>query len=130
MFYNAMISKFQTWKRSWRIFLWVKGIMVYTSCLFSWLCFFRKFLSRYQLCPILILHKISFKMRGHMAIFWNLAQGIIFRLRQSGKIKDIREFLLLWNGHPSFFGRVLGPLPEKSRMVCRDKCFCKPYYRA
>ena len=85
--------------------------------------FFRKLFKKYSVCFILILHKFSFKIRGHMTIFWNLVPGVIFRVPQSGKIGDTGEFLLFWNGHLSFFGRVLGPLSEKPKMVSRYKFF-------
>ena len=65
----------------------------------------------------------SFKMRDHMTIFWNLAQRVIFRVHQSRKVGDTEEFLLFWNGCPSFFGRVLGPLSEKPRMISRYEFF-------
>ena len=89
-----------------------KGILLFFIFVarFFFSFFFRKLFKNYLVCFILILHKISYKMRGHMTIFWNLVQGVIFRVAQSGKIGDTGEFLLFWNGHPSSFGRVLGPL--------------------
>ena len=119
-----MTSNFQTRKRPWRTFSWDKGITVYSSFLFSWLVFFfRKLFKKYLVYFILILHKVSFKMRGHMAIFWNLVQGVIFYFTQLGKIGDTGEFLLFENDLPSFFGRVLGPLSEKPKVVSRYKFF-------
>ena len=79
----------------------------------------------YLLCFILICYKISFKMRFHVTIFWNLAQGGHFS--QSGKIGDTGEFLLFWNGHTR---RVLGSLSKKLRMVSGYNFFTGPYYRA
>ena len=119
-----MTSKFQTRKRPWRTFSWDKGITMYSSFFYFYDLFFpRKLFKKYLVCFILILHKFSFKIRVLMTIFWYLVHGVIFRVPHSGKIVDTWEFLLFWNGHPSFFGRVLGPLSEKPKMASRYKFF-------
>ena len=70
-----------------------------------------------------VLHKISFKLRVHMTIFWNLAHfhfpGI--PIRKNWEYRGVST-VLEWP--PKFFGRVLGPLPEHPKMVSRCKIFC------
>ena len=58
-----------------------------------------------------------------------LSPGGHFPIPQLGKTGNTWEFLLFWNGHPSFFGRVLGPLTENPETASRYEFFMGPYYR-